>query len=58
MGTLTFACPRTGKPIESGVETDAYTFRSIRNVVLRVRCQHCDGDHEFCTGEGALLPAA
>jgi hypothetical protein len=58
MGTLAFHCPRTGKPITSGIETDPYTLRSVRTVALRVYCPHCEAEHEFHAEDGALVTAA
>ena len=48
MGTLTFACPITGREFESGIETDLETLHSVRSFRVRLRCA--------CCGEAHLLP--
>jgi hypothetical protein len=48
MGTLTFACPTTGREFESGIETDLETLHSVRSFRVRLRCA--------CCGEAHLLP--
>jgi hypothetical protein len=46
MGTLTFHCPRTGRPIESGIETDAATMMETASVPVRLICPHCHDEHD------------
>jgi hypothetical protein len=47
MSALTFGCPTTGKVIESGIETDPQTLASIWGVDVRVRCPHCNAEHDL-----------
>jgi len=42
MTALIFACPKTGRPIESGLETD----RASLVIRIRVRCPHCWETHD------------
>jgi hypothetical protein len=58
MGDLTFVCPRTGRPIDSGIETDPDTMRMVRAVSLRVACAHCGEAHAFQVADGYLDLAA
>jgi len=58
MGALTFCCPRSGKTIETGIETDQDTLATVGAVSMRVRCEHCGGEHEFHVEEGQLAEAA
>jgi hypothetical protein len=57
MGTLTFHCPRTGRPIESGIETDAATMMETASVPVRLICPHCHDEHDPKVREGYLEPA-
>ena len=58
MGSLTFVCPRTGQPIETGIETDPDTIAIVRSVNMRVRCAHCGEQHPFRVEDGYLEEAA
>ena len=58
MGTLTFVCPRTGRPIETGVAIDPDTMAIVRTVRMRVRCAQCGDEHAFHVADGYLDEAA
>lgn len=58
MGALTFRCPRTGKTIETGIETDQYTLIAVRTISMRMRCEHCSCEHAFQVEDGYLGKAA
>jgi hypothetical protein len=58
VGNLTFLCPDTGRPIETGIETDADTLVLVQTVSLRVRCAHCGERHAFHVADGYLDEAA
>ncbi len=58
MGTLTFECPRTGKPIRTGIETDQATLLEIASIAIRVFCPHCREVHDPRVQEGYLATAA
>jgi hypothetical protein len=58
MGNLTFICPATGTPIETGIETDSDTLLQVRAVSLRVTCAHCGERHAFQVADGYLDEAA
>jgi hypothetical protein len=58
MGTLTFACPRTGQEIRSGIETDGYSLQSARRVPILVHCPFCRHEHEFRVERGFIAKAA
>ena len=58
MGHLTFCCPRTGKPIQTGIETDAATMLEVASVAVRLECPHCEEEHGPRVYEGYLAPAA
>src|SRR5581483_1499143 len=54
MGILTFSCPRTGQPIETGIETDEATLLETASVAMRVACPHCLEEHGPRVHEGFL----
>jgi phage terminase large subunit GpA-like protein len=58
MKVLTFRCPITQAVIDSGIETDDDTLRSVRRLRLHVPCPHCGKEHTFATGDGELKSAA
>jgi hypothetical protein len=58
MGVLTFSCPRTGRPIGTGIETDAATLLEVAAVAVRLRCPHCHQEHDPKVHEGYLATAA
>ena len=58
MGVLTFCCPRTGRPIETGIETDEATLLEVASVAVRLRCPHCHEEHDPRVHEGYLATAA
>ncbi len=58
MGALRFRCPRSGKTIETGIETDESTLIAVRTISMQVRCTHCGREHTFQVGEGRLADAA
>ena len=58
MGNLTFVCPRTGRPIETGIETDPDTMAIVRAVSMRLTCAHCGEEHAFQVEDGYLDEAA
>jgi hypothetical protein len=46
MTALIFTCPKTGRPIDSGIETDRASLSNVQLVKIRVRCPHCWGEHD------------
>jgi hypothetical protein len=58
MGALTFECPRTGKPIRSGIETDEATLLGVARVAVRVFCPHCREEHDPRVHQGYLATAS
>lgn len=54
MQSLTFTCPRTGRVIDPGVNTDSRTLSSVRAVTMRLQCGYCGMQHEFAIGSGLL----
>jgi hypothetical protein len=45
MAALIFRCPRTGKEIDTGIDADQETRRSLNILICRVPCPYCRFDH-------------
>jgi hypothetical protein len=54
MCTVLVACPTTGKPVSTGIETDRASFERLPNVLSRSRCPHCGIEHQWWTREAWL----
>jgi hypothetical protein len=48
------ACPNTGQPISTGIETDEYSLLQIADVPARTRCPVCGLDHIWWKREAWL----
>jgi hypothetical protein len=51
MTALMFMCPKTGRSIESGLETD----RASLSIRIRVRCPHCWEAHDLSIRDDGRL---
>lgn len=58
MERLIFACPRTGRKIDIGVESELQTLLRIRSNKVRARCAHCGERHEWVVRDAQLAKAA
>ena len=58
MERLYFACPKTGKDIDVGIDSELETLLRIRLNLLRARCPACGEWHEWQVREARLLQAA
>src|SRR5262249_6439599 len=45
MGIVAIYCPRTGREVSTGVETDRDGFAKLRPIVQRMKCQACGSEH-------------
>jgi hypothetical protein len=54
MSMLLIRCPRTGKEVSTGIETDADSFRRIADVLAFAHCPHCGLDHAWWHDEAWL----
>ena len=54
MTILSLFCPTSGKPIDTGVETDASTYRSVRGCRIQIRCSECGELHDLPIKQGYL----
>lgn len=64
MAALVFRCPRTGREINTGIDADPDTRRSLNILICRVPCPYCRFDHfpqvkrgEFVSPACEELPA-
>jgi endogenous inhibitor of DNA gyrase (YacG/DUF329 family) len=58
MERLYFKCPKTGKDIDVGIESELDTLLRIRMSPIRARCPACGDWHEWQVCEARLLQAA
>jgi hypothetical protein len=45
MGMVRTTCPVTGRPIDTGIETDMASFRRFPPFTGRVFCPYCSSEH-------------
>ena len=57
MGPLTVFCPRSGRPINSGIKTDWSTILRLRPLTVRVACSECGEGHDVHLKDGYLARA-
>ena len=57
MGPLTVFCPRSGRPINSGIKTDWSTILRLRPLTVRVVCPECGERHDVDLKDGYLARA-
>jgi hypothetical protein len=58
VASLMIACPNTGQPISTGIETDEYSLRQIADVPSRTRCPNCGLVHTWWKREAWLADPA
>lgn len=58
MRTLFFACPRTGRQVDSGLQADKDALDFARLLDVPLRCPHCRERHVFKAESGELSWAA
>ena len=55
MERLHFTCPKTGRDIDVGIESELQTLLRIRTHKLRARCPACGGEHEWLVSDAQLV---
>ena len=58
MERLMFVCPKTGRVVDVGIETEIGTLLRIKSKTLRSRCPACGQSHEWKVAEAVLPQAA
>jgi predicted RNA-binding Zn-ribbon protein involved in translation (DUF1610 family) len=58
MERLIFVCPKTGREVDAGIETEIGTLLRIRSQMLRAPCPACGQEHEWMVRDAVLPHAA
>jgi hypothetical protein len=56
MNPLVFRCPRTGYPLDTGLDIHIHrpSLQSVQPISLVVHCPHCDSRHIWKLADGWL----
>ena len=54
MSELLFTCPRTGRQVPTGIETDPQSLRASWKRALKIECPHCGETHEVSVSKAYL----
>jgi hypothetical protein len=54
MGVVMITCPRTGRAVPTGIETDPNSFASLPDTPARTKCPVCDRVHVWWKREAWL----
>jgi endogenous inhibitor of DNA gyrase (YacG/DUF329 family) len=61
MAMVMLTCPKTGKPVPTGIETDEQSFAALMGAITgkgrpsNVPCPHCDKTHSWSSGSAYLM---
>ena len=55
MGFIAIFCPRTGREVSTGIETDRDGFQRLKPVVVRMKCQACGSEHVWSKATARLV---
>jgi predicted RNA-binding Zn-ribbon protein involved in translation (DUF1610 family) len=58
MERLVFFCPRTGREVDVGIESELQTLLRIRTNKVQARCPRCGERHEWLVRDAQLAKAA
>ena len=64
MPMVMFTCPKSGKPVPTGVETDEQSFDKLVGAIKgqgrsnNVQCPHCGKTHSWSSGSAYLAAAS
>jgi hypothetical protein len=47
MNPLLFQCPKTERPVNTGIEINITILRNVQPVTVRLLCPFCDNAHEW-----------
>ena len=47
MNPLLFQCPKTERPVNTGIEINISILRNVQPVTVRLLCPFCDNAHEW-----------
>jgi hypothetical protein len=54
MGAMMIRCPRIGRPVPTGIETEPAIFERLPRVLSRLRCPLCGEEHVWTAREAWL----
>jgi len=54
MSSVMIKCPKTGRPVSTGIETEPAVFRKLPRVASRMRCPACGEEHAWSVGSAWL----
>ena len=55
MGFIAIYCPRTGREVSTGIESDRDGFQRLRPVVVRMKCPACGSEHVWSKATARLV---
>jgi hypothetical protein len=55
MGIVAIYCPRTGREVPTGLETDRDGFHRLKPVVTRMKCPACGSEHVWSKATARLI---
>jgi hypothetical protein len=58
MEHLYFVCPKTGRDIDAGIETDLETLLRIKTQTIEIECPICRERHEWRVADARLTTLA
>jgi hypothetical protein len=54
MNPLLFQCPKTERPVTTGIDIDITRLRNVQPVMVRLHCPLCDNTHEWRLADGVI----
>ena len=54
MGTVMIRCPRSGRAVSTGIETEPSVFSRLPEVAARTHCPICGAEHVWTAREAWL----
>jgi endogenous inhibitor of DNA gyrase (YacG/DUF329 family) len=58
MSTIWIVCPKSGKDVSTGIETDAVSFAALPGWTLTLTCPACGKIHPWADMQGHLVGTA
>ncbi len=54
-GFVAIYCPRTGREVSTGVESDRDAFQKLKPIVVRMKCPACGSEHVWSKATARLV---
>ena len=55
MGFIAIFCPRTGREVSTGIESDRDGFDRLRPMIVRMKCPACGSEHVWSKATARLV---